>query len=118
MRGFVGGSKSAWAGIERLEPGSLLEWSRGDAPQLKSWWTAPVNGPSPPPQQGEVLEYLDRAVSQRLVSDVPLGGFLSGGVDSAGVACRDGKWVHDSCPQAPPGRLGDKKQWGRSGRAM
>jgi asparagine synthase (glutamine-hydrolysing) len=90
MRGFVGGSKSAWAGIERLEPGHFLEWSKGDAPQLKSWWTAPLNGPSPPAQEGEVLEYLDRAVSQRLVSDVPLGGFLSGGVDSAGVA--DAMW--------------------------
>jgi asparagine synthase (glutamine-hydrolysing) len=86
MRGFVGGSESAWDGIERLEPGTSLEWVSGQVPVLRTWWTPPLTGPSPAPEDGEVLEYLDRAVSQRLVSDVPLGGFLSGGVDSAGVA--------------------------------
>lgn len=85
MRGFVAGRKSAWAGIERLAPGYSLEWVSGREPMIRSWWTPPLGGPTKPAGEGEVLEFLDQAVAQRMMSDVPLGGFLSGGVDSAGV---------------------------------
>jgi asparagine synthase (glutamine-hydrolysing) len=85
--GFVVGPATAVRGVSLLPPGALLDISI-DAPHAepKRYWTL-----SNPPQlpRAQALEELDRelvtAARQHMVSDVPLGIFLSGGVDSSAV---------------------------------
>ena len=74
--------------MRRLEPGHLLEWENGRA-SIRRYWH-PLEGPESPPRTfGEATErlrdLLADAVRLQLVSDVPLGAFLSGGVDSTAL---------------------------------
>jgi asparagine synthase (glutamine-hydrolysing) len=96
VQGYVGGPDAAWEGMRRLGPGHVLSWDgRGD-PDVRPYWDLPLDlrGPA---EEGEVLEWLDRVVRDQLVSDVPLGAFLSGGIDSSAVA--------DSMRRADQGEL-------------
>jgi asparagine synthase (glutamine-hydrolysing) len=79
-------------GVRLLPAGSLLRWKDG-AFRIQPYWdlpaaALPLNGdPRVRAEKLEALrEELDRAVRMRLVSDVPLGVFLSGGLDSTMVA--------------------------------
>jgi asparagine synthase (glutamine-hydrolysing) len=83
--GWCGGPHSAWDGIERLEPGHRLSWSAEGGSQLEVWWDVPLEPTEAPVSDEELLARLDEAVHSRLVSDVPLGAFLSGGLDSGAV---------------------------------
>jgi asparagine synthase (glutamine-hydrolysing) len=89
VQGYVGGEQSAWAGIQRLRPGCSLTWSPGEEPRIRRYWDLPleelrdVSGADE--LNEEILEWLDRCVRDRLVADVPLGAFLSGGIDSTSV---------------------------------
>ena len=83
--GYVPAPWSAFAGVEKLAPGTAVVW-RPDGIQRRRYWSL---GYEPKLRIGhaEALEELDRrvgeAVKARLVSDVPLGAFLSGGIDSS-----------------------------------
>ena len=86
IRGFIGGEQSAWNGISRLRPGCTLTWDAtqtGD-PVIERYWDLPLDlrGET---SESEVAEWTDRVVNDRLVADVPLGAFLSGGIDSSAV---------------------------------
>ena len=74
-------------GIEKLPPGHILEWSMGEL-KTRSFWQLKFQPASDLPEE-EALEQLDgllkRAVREHLVSDVPLGILLSGGVDSSTI---------------------------------
>jgi len=76
-------------GVRKLEPGCALALEDG---QVREWryWSLPAAAAAPPPPYPEAVErlqaLLDEAVASRLVSDVPLGIFLSGGLDSSTVA--------------------------------
>jgi asparagine synthase (glutamine-hydrolysing) len=85
MRSFVGGAESAWAGIRRLPPAHTLSWDAAGGARLARYWDAPLDGPRDAATNDEVREWLERVVSEHLVSDVALGAFLSGGVDSNAV---------------------------------
>jgi asparagine synthase (glutamine-hydrolysing) len=89
VQGYVGGGSSAWAGIERLPPAHTLSWTPGTAVVLRRYWDLPLEQlrePESPERRGvEILEWLDRCVQSHLVADVPLGAFLSGGIDSTAV---------------------------------
>lgn len=85
VQGYVGGPESAWAGIHRLPPGHVLEWRPGEAARTRRYWDLPTDSLREPAPDAEVLEWLDRVVRDRLVADVPLGAFLSGGIDSTAV---------------------------------
>jgi asparagine synthase (glutamine-hydrolysing) len=72
-------------GVRKLEPGSRFEWRFGaDEPTVERYWSPPlVNTASPIPDEHELEELLDHAVEQQMISDVPIGAFLSGGIDSS-----------------------------------
>ena len=89
VQGYVGGEGSAWAGIQRLAPGHRLLWRPGGEPRIERYWDLPTGGLREAAGEAElneeILEWLDRCVSDRLIADVPLGAFLSGGIDSTAV---------------------------------
>jgi asparagine synthase (glutamine-hydrolysing) len=74
-------------GIEKLPPGHILEWSAGEL-KTRPFWQLKFQPATDLPEE-EALEQLDGllrgAVRQHLVSDVPLGVLLSGGVDSSTI---------------------------------
>ena len=70
-------------GVEKLEPGSLLVYDRERVRRRRYWRLDP--GPTQPLDPSALRDLLRDAVSRRLMSDVPLGVLLSGGVDSGAV---------------------------------
>jgi asparagine synthase (glutamine-hydrolysing) len=89
--GYVPGPWSAFQGIRRLPPGHVLTVSGDGQHDLRRYWSldlAPkLEGAEAAPARVEarLLELLDEAVRLRMVSDVPLGAFLSGGLDSSAI---------------------------------
>ena len=72
----------AWQGIESLPPAHLAIWQDGNL-SLKRYWSWDPRESLPSAGMGErVEEALEEAVRIRLVSERPLGAFLSGGIDS------------------------------------
>jgi asparagine synthase (glutamine-hydrolysing) len=88
--GYISGSDTMFTGIHKLEPGHTLELSEVGELELKRYWDLRVEvDPEPRPHAYYVQTYrelLERAVASHLMSDVPLGLFLSGGLDSSAVA--------------------------------
>ncbi len=85
VQGFCGGPQGAYVGLQRLGPGELVEWSAAGGARRRTWWDLPLEGAREEVSGEEILEWIDRVVGDRLVADVPLGAFLSGGVDSTAV---------------------------------
>jgi asparagine synthase (glutamine-hydrolysing) len=89
--GYVPGGMSIVQGVRQLPPGHLLTWEPGDGPaRLRGYWRPPrfdsTRTDSLADLADQVTELLTISVKRRLVADVPLGVFLSGGVDSTLVA--------------------------------
>jgi asparagine synthase (glutamine-hydrolysing) len=86
--GYIPDPLTVFSSIKKLPPGHLLEFVDGRA-QIREYWDLPAYGLYKPPSEEECLEELERrlteAVRIRLISDVPLGALLSGGVDSSTV---------------------------------
>jgi asparagine synthase (glutamine-hydrolysing) len=84
---YVPGSRTLIQGIEKLPPGHFLEWRPGRT-RIEAWWKLPA---APPRRRslGEAKEELDRllgdSVREHMVSDVPLGVWASGGLDSSTI---------------------------------
>jgi asparagine synthase (glutamine-hydrolysing) len=87
------GDETLFSGVRRLPPGHTLLWQDGRI-TVRRYWDPPVGellaGPAPgsAAERALVEEYRARfteAVRVRLMSDVPLGMFLSGGIDSAAI---------------------------------
>jgi asparagine synthase (glutamine-hydrolysing) len=74
--------------IKTVPPGHLLEWRDGKI-DIRQWWDISFDdieeGRSEAWWQERVLETLDHVVKLEMVADVPLGSFLSGGVDSSSI---------------------------------
>lgn len=74
-------------GIEKLPPGQWLEWRDG-AVRSEAYWRLPI-GPSNhrtlASAQEEFDSLLEQSVREHLISDVPLGMWLSGGIDSSTI---------------------------------
>src|SRR4029434_6611016 len=77
--------RTVFKGVYKLEPGSTLEWSFGQSdPRIERFWAPPaVNKQSSAPDERELESLLDRAVERQMIADVPIGAFLSGGIDSS-----------------------------------
>ena len=84
--GFVPGPMTPLRDVRKLMPGERLIVDAGVA-RLERYWRYPAPAPDPGPSTEEwdeqVLTTLDEAVRRRLMSDVPLGAMLSGGLDSS-----------------------------------
>ena len=85
---YVPAPRSIIQDVHKLPPACALVLERGTTRTFRYWQPPPPLAP-PPPYPAAVHELRDRltqAVRSRLVSDVPLGVFLSGGLDSSAVA--------------------------------
>lgn len=84
-------------GIHKLLPGHMLEWHEGRC-QISSY-VPPPGSEAPPRSLGEACEQLDdllaKSLREQLVSDVPVGIWLSGGIDSSTILRY--AWEADSC---------------------
>ena len=76
------GSRTPFAGVERLMAGHWLRASRGGL-TTQRWWGYPTDGPTPTKESFNGL--LEQSVTRRLIADVPVGTLLSGGLDSSSV---------------------------------
>ncbi len=90
--GFIGGSRTIYRATRKLEPGHMLRVDlAGRQPQVskRCYWALPDADSSFTGSfedaQLELQRQIDDAVRIRLVADVPLGAFLSGGIDSSTV---------------------------------
>ena len=85
--GYAVAPKTVFEGVHKVEPGCYLRWSDGQLSRERYW--------SLPEHTDDSLTYADwvekvrcelqRAVADHMVSDVPVGAFLSGGIDSSAV---------------------------------
>jgi len=80
------GPETAFAGVERLPPGTSLELRDGIERSSRYWRMAPSPGSGRPDPEA-VRDAVVSDVRRQLVSDVPVGIFLSGGLDSSFIAC-------------------------------
>ncbi|MFZ5618905.1 MAG: asparagine synthase (glutamine-hydrolyzing) [Pseudomonadota bacterium] len=86
--GYAPDPHSVYEGVKKLAPGSTLTLRRGATPVLRRYWRAEFaidNDADFEKSKSRLLDLLDDAVSSELVSDVSLGAFLSGGVDSSSI---------------------------------
>jgi asparagine synthase (glutamine-hydrolysing) len=82
---FVPGSYTLIEGVSKLGPGTLMEWRDGDV-RTEPYWTLkpwPTGRRSIGSAKEELDALLDSATKEHLLSDVPLGVWASGGVDSS-----------------------------------
>jgi asparagine synthase (glutamine-hydrolysing) len=77
-----------FAGVRKLPPGHCLEWRAGQF-AIRPYWDLAARGSAQPLGDREAAaalrEHLHRAVERQRVSDVPVGLFLSGGLDSSAL---------------------------------
>lgn len=91
--GYVPTPRTFFNGISSVPPGHVLTFDIGGSPMLEQYWEPRVPGAhdvslldfSLSDAAAGVRRRLTTAVCRRLVADVPLGAFLSGGVDSSAV---------------------------------
>jgi asparagine synthase (glutamine-hydrolysing) len=86
--GYIPDPATAFTPIQKLPPGHLLEFEKGQI-RLRKYWDLPQYSTHQPRSEEECLEELEwrlaEAVRMRLISEVPLGALLSGGTDSSTV---------------------------------
>jgi len=88
---YVPDPHTPFRGIHKLLPGTWLEYSADGSVRQGSFWQLPQPVEQPPPGLTEeqamrqVRDCFDRSVARRMIADVPLGAFLSGGIDSSSV---------------------------------
>lgn len=88
--GYVPDPRTIYEGVRKLESGCTLRIDRGDRgmPSPRRYWDPafrPAARMDPREAQERLIAELREAVQLRLISEVPLGAFLSGGVDSSAI---------------------------------
>ena len=86
---YVPSPMTAFAGIHKLPPAHLLIADRGRTPSIRRYFSFPepstVRARPLKQLEEELIDHLREATRLRMISDVPIGAFLSGGVDSSSV---------------------------------
>ncbi len=92
--GYVPAPLAIHQGMHKLPPGNLLTWRRGAQPSVEAYWTlaqAAEQGAAsrlsdPDAAVVELDRLLREAIGEQMMADVPVGVFLSGGIDSSLVS--------------------------------
>lgn len=96
---YVADGSTFYRDIQKLLPGHTLTWTREKGFSGRRYWRPPVasgeSGASLEECAADVRGWLEDAVHSHLVSDVPLGLFLSGGIDSSALAALMSKMVDE-----------------------
>jgi asparagine synthase (glutamine-hydrolysing) len=86
--GYVPNPATAFTKIQKLPPGFTLEFHNGET-KRQQYWDVPTYDTYAPATDEECLEELERLLLEstriRMIADVPIGAFLSGGVDSSTI---------------------------------
>src|SRR5207253_9058770 len=96
--GFVAGEETMFRRIRKLPPAHQLIYENG-AVHIRPYWSLDFRGEQAPEDEAlvveELTELLEEAVRIRLMSEVPLGVFLSGGLDSSTIVAL----ANQACPR-------------------
>ena len=88
--GYLSGSETFYGGIRKLMPGHWLEVNERGGLRIKQYWDLSIAAEESVRDESYYAsayrDLLENAVSSHLMSDVPVGVFLSGGLDSSAVA--------------------------------
>jgi len=88
--GYLSGEETLYQGVRKLMPGHTLVLDENGTIHIQQYWDLPLTGETASHSENYYVqkyrEMLEAAVSSHLMSDVPLGVFLSGGLDSSAVA--------------------------------
>ena len=90
---YIPGPHCIWKGMKKLLPGTMLVCDfKGNSEAVETYWSGKKVTEAPKHNIGSenqalnlVEDSLNRAIERQMISDVPLGAFLSGGVDSSAV---------------------------------
>lgn len=94
LKSYINSPRSIYRGIQKLEPGTILTLPHNSAPRSDRYWSVrnvTTHGAGNIDERTDLEltdalhELLSDAVNIRMISDVPLGAFLSGGIDSSTV---------------------------------
>ncbi|MDP8967066.1 MAG: asparagine synthase (glutamine-hydrolyzing), partial [Actinomycetota bacterium] len=99
--GYVPGPKTIVDGVRQLAPGHVLTWEHAvQRATVRSYWSPAPHAPRPAEPHDELVaetrRLLEASVRSRMIADVPIGVFLSGGVDSTLIAALAA--AHSSAP--------------------
>lgn len=86
--GYIAEPRTIYSHVAKLPAGAHLTVKRGEAPEVNHYWDpkpATIQNGKSANLDDELLERLAAIVKSQLVADVPVGAFLSGGVDSSGT---------------------------------
>ena len=84
--GFVVGPMTAVAGVELLGAGEWRTVEASGTVRRTTYWSIPRREDGPPIDEAELRHVVEDSVARHLIADVPVGIFLSGGIDSSAVA--------------------------------
>jgi len=88
--GYIAGQETMYSNICKLPPGHVLKLSEGGNIEISQYWNLHAAADDADPGREHYVrryrELLEESVSSHLMSDVPLGVFLSGGLDSSAIA--------------------------------
>lgn len=97
---YAPGELTPAKGVRKLLPGTFAEWRADGTSRSSTFVPAHYSQEIQPFKEKDAIEacrhYLGQAVRRQLVSDVPLGGFLSGGLDSSAIAHHATKALGDA----------------------
>jgi asparagine synthase (glutamine-hydrolysing) len=95
--GYVPYERSMFAGIRKLPAAQSLQWDAATGrTEIASYWTLELTQVRDDPD--ELREKIDEAVRSHMISDVPVGAFLSGGLDSSSVVSRAVRYTDHPLP--------------------
>ena len=107
-------------GIKKLLPGHLLTYHQGEL-SIKQYWDVPVGGSTGTKSEDYYVKHLRKlmedSVRMRLMSEVPLGVYLSGGIDSGIITGLMSKMVDDPIETFSVG-FGEQGEIGELGQAQ
>lgn len=85
--GYIPSPYSIWKGTKKLEPGHWLEWNESTGLKKQGYWSPPNKIDNSGDYSDEQWKNLfEKVLAEHMLSDVPVGLFLSGGLDSTAIA--------------------------------